>query len=110
MSNRVKISLVAIAAVLLLQIPLLADHDHGKAHEAGMSCPHMKAMSSSLDEAATLIEKAKTDPASLDKALAAVKVAKSEMGKCGEMCELGTKEGHMKGCCCAGEGHAAAKH
>ena len=106
MSNRFKIVLAALAAVLLLQIPLLAGHDHGKAHEPGMSCPHMKNMSASLDEAISLLGKAKTDPASVDKALAAVKEAKSQMGKCGEMCELATKEGRMKGCCCAGE-HAA---
>jgi hypothetical protein len=108
MSNRFKIVLAACAAVLLLQIPLFAGHDHGETHQAGMSCPHMKAMNTSLDEAITLLEQGKTDKASMDKAIAAVKEAKNQMGKCGEMCELATKEGRMKGCCCAGEGHEAA--
>lgn len=85
-----------VAAVLLLATGAFAQHEHGK----GEACPHMTATSASLDKAIALLEKAKTDPAGVDKALAEVRAARTQVTQCQEMCK--------KGMCGGGEGHAAA--
>jgi hypothetical protein len=77
MNTRSKIFLLA-AAVLLLATGAFAQHDHGS-HAKGQTCPHMTATSASLDKAIALLEKAKTDPAGVDKALAEVRAAKTQV-------------------------------
>ncbi|HSK75714.1 MAG TPA: YHS domain-containing protein [Thermoanaerobaculia bacterium] len=99
MNTRSKIFLLA-AAVLLLATGAFAQHDHGKGQEMKQgACPHMTATSASLDKAIALLEKAKTDPAGVDKALAEVRAAKTQVTQCQEMCQKGMCGGH--------EGHAA---
>lgn len=105
--------LVAAAAVLLLQIPVFAQHQHGqgqgKGHEMkeGASCPHITAMQSSVNDAIALLEKEKGN-ANVAKALAELKEAKGHMGKCGEMCAMHMKQGQGHGNHGMGKGSAAA--
>ena len=100
MNTRSKIFLLA-AAVLLLATGAFAQHEHGS-HAPGQPCPHMAATSIGLDRAIELLEKAKTDPASVDKALAEVRAAKAQVTECQEMCKQGMCGGHE-----GHEGHAA---
>lgn len=92
--------LAAAAAVLLLQIPVFAQHQHGQGKGQGMkegaTCPHMTAMQSSVDDAIALLEKEKGN-ANVAKALAELREAKSHMGKCGEMCAMHMKQGQGMG-------------
>ena len=101
MNTRSKIFLLA-AAVLLLATGAFAQHEHGD-HGKGQACPHMAATSLSLDRAITLLEKAKADPAGVDKALAEVRAAKAQVTECQEMCQKGMCGGHEG----HAEGHAA---
>ena len=87
-----------VMAALLLQIPVFAQHQHGKDHKMkeGASCPHMAALNSSVNDAIALLEKAKANPANVDKALAELREAKGHLAQCGEMCEMHMKQGKGK--------------
>lgn len=109
--------LAAAAAALILTIPVFAQHQHGqgkdKAHQGhemkeGAACPHMTAMQSSVNDAIALLEKAKGNPANVDKALAELREAKGHMGQCSEMCAMHMKQGQGHGNHAMGKNNAAA--
>lgn len=93
--------LAAAAAALLLQIPVFAQHQHGHDHgkgqdhemKEGASCPHMTALQASVNDAIALLEKAKGNPANVDKALTELREAKGHLTQCGEMCAMHMKQG-----------------
>jgi YHS domain-containing protein len=93
--------LLAVVAVLLLPLALFAQ-GQGKAPAAkpAQACPHMTAMTDSIDQAVNLLETAMAGPDNIKQAIAVLKKAKDQGTQCQAMC--------AEQMCGSGHDHAAA--
>jgi Cu+-exporting ATPase len=92
--------LLAVVAVLLLPFALFAQGAAKAPAQPAKACPHMTAMSDSIDQAITLLDTAMAGPDNIKQAIAVLKKAKEEGAKCQAMCAEGM-------CGSGGHDHAA---